>query len=139
MTKENYLFQGTREKAVREAQTVLDFMVPGKVRVYTEWCEDTNRWYMVGAYQSYMKLGEKMEVTAIVSDKREKMDRFYDADLFASFFKQRAAYMNASYYWQIEACKNNIHPAMFKEWRNEFKRTSSDVISYLDKDPELVK
>ncbi len=129
MTKENYLFQGTREKAVREAQAVLDFMVPGKVRVYTEWCEDTNRWYMVGAYQSYMKLGDKMEVTAIVSDKREKMDRFYDVSVFTHFFKQRTAFMNASYYWQIEACKNNVHPAAFKGWRDTFKRTTYDMVS----------
>ena len=129
MTKENYLFQGTREKAVREARTVLDFMVPGKVRVYTEWCEDTNRWYMVGAYQSYMKLGDKMEVTAIVSDKREKMDRFYDVSVFTHFFKQRTAYMNANYYWQIQARENNIHPAMFKEWFDSFKRTTSDMVS----------
>ena len=139
MTKENYLFQGTREKAVREAQRLVDQLVPGKVRVYTEWCDDTHAWYMVGAYQSYMKLGEKMEVTAIVSDKREKMDRYYDARVFAAFFKQRAAYMNANAYWQKQARENNVHPAMFKEWRNQFKRTSSDVISYLDKDPELVK
>ena len=137
MTKENYFFQGTREKAVRAVEAILDQVVPGKVRVYTEYCEEANAWYMVGAYQSYLNYAGKTQ--AVVSDKREKMDRYYDADIFTSFFKQRADYMNASYYWQIQARENGIHPAMFKQWRNEFKRTSSDVISYLDKDPELVK
>jgi len=47
MRKENYLFEATREKAVREAQAVVDFMVAGKVKVYCEWCEETNAWYMV--------------------------------------------------------------------------------------------
>ena len=93
MTKENYLFQGTREKAVREAQALVDQYVPGKVRVYCEWCEDTNRWYMVGAYQSH--IGYAGKVASVTSYKREKMDRYYDADLFAHFFKQRAAYMMA--------------------------------------------
>ena len=139
MTKENYLFLGTREKAVREAQNLVDQLVPGKVRVYTEWCDDTHAWYMVGAYQSYIDLGERKTPTYVTSFKTEKMDRYYDARVFAAFFKQRAAYMNANAYWQKQARENNIHPAMFKEWRNEFKRTSSDVISYLDKDPELVK
>ena len=137
MTKENYLFQGTREKAVREAQNLVDQYVPGKVRVYCEWVEEANAWYMIGAYQSYV--GYAGTVSGVTMEKREKMDRYYDADLFASFFKQRAAYMNANAYWQKQARENNVHPAMFKEWRNEFKRTSSDVISYLDKDPELVK
>ncbi len=133
MRKDQYLFRETREKAVREAQTLVDQYVPGKVKVYCEWCEDTNAWYMIGEYQSYMVHGRG------IGYKREKMDRYYDADLFAYFFKQRAAFMNASYYWQIQANDNNIHPAMFKEWFDSFKRTSSDMISYLDKDPELVK
>ena len=108
MTKENYLFQGTREKAVREAQAVVDFMVPGKVKVYCEWCEDTNRWYMVGAYQSYIEIGGK--VKTVTSYKTEKMDRYYDADVFAHFFKQRAAYMNASIEEQIAF---EGHPATY--------------------------
>ena len=129
MTKENYLFQGTREKAVREAQAVVDFMVPGKVKVYCEWCEDTNRWYMVGAYQSYIDLGERKTPTSVTSFKREKMDRYYDVSVFAAFFKQRTAYMNANYYWQLKARENNIHPAMFKEWFDSKKRTTSDMVS----------
>ena len=127
MTKENYLFQGTREKAVREAQAVVDFMVAGKVRVYCEWCEETNAWYMVGAYQSYIEIGGK--VKAVTSYKTEKMDRYYDVSVFAAFFKQRTAYMNANYYWQIQARENNIHPAMFKEWFDSKKRTTSDMVS----------
>ncbi len=125
---------------VRKAQDILDNIVPGKVKVSAEYCSETGCYHMIGEYNNYITIGKKKSVTACVSYKREKMDRwFVDADLFVSFFKQRAAYMNANYYWQIKAQENNIHPAMFKEWRNEFKRTSSDVISYLDKDPELVK
>ena len=98
----------TREKAVREAQTVLEFTVPGKVRVYCEWCEDTNRWYMVGAYQSYLNYAGKTQ--AVVSDKREKMDRYYDVSVFAHFFEQRKAYMNASPEEQIAF---EGHPATY--------------------------
>ena len=114
MTKENYLFQGTREKAVREAQTVLGFMVPGKVKVYCEWCEDTNRWYMVGAYQLHMniELGEKKTKTIASRTcyKREKMDRYYDVSVFAHFFEQRKAYMNASIEEQVSFTG---HPATY--------------------------
>ena len=108
MTKENYLFQGTREKAVREAQRLVDQYVPGKVRVYCEWVEEANAWYMVGAYQSWLNYAGRKE--AVVTDKREKMDRYYDADLFAHFFKQRAAYMNASIEEQIAF---EGHPATY--------------------------
>lgn len=117
----------TREKAVREAQAVLDFMVPGKVRVYTEYCDESRTWYMVGEYQSYLNYAGKPK--AVVTDKREKMDRYYDVSVFAAFFKQRTAYMNANYYWQLKARENNIHPAMFKEWFDSFKRTTSDMVS----------
>ena len=129
MTKENYLFQGTREKAVREAQAEVDQYVPGKVKVYCEWCEDTHAWHMIGAYQSYIDLGERKTPTYVTSFKREKMDRYYDARVFAAFFKQRTAYMNANYYWQLKARENNIHPAMFKEWFDSKKRTTSDMVS----------
>ena len=70
------------------------------------------------------------KVTGVTMEKREKMDRYYDVSVFAHFFKQRTAYMNASYYWQIQARENNIHPAMFKEWFDSKKRTSSDMITY---------
>ena len=93
MTKENYLFQGTREKAVREAQNLVDQYVPGKVRVYCEWVEEANAWYMIGAYQSYV--GYAGTVSGVTMEKREKMDRYYDVSVFTHFFKQRTAYMNA--------------------------------------------
>ena len=127
MRKDQYLFETTREKAVVKAQAMVDALVPNKVRVYTEYCDESRTWYMVGEYQSYLNYAGKPK--AVVTDKREKMDRYYDADLFASFFKQRAAYMNASYYWQIEARDNNIHPAMFKAWFDSKKRTTSDMVS----------
>ena len=127
MTKENYLFESTREKAVREAQAICDTYVPGKVRVYCEWVEEANAWYMVGEYQSYLNYAGKPK--AVVTDKREKMDRYYDVHVFTHFFTQRAAYMNANYYWQIQARENNIHPAMFKTWFDSKKRTTSDMVS----------
>ena len=67
----------TRERAVREAQTICDELVPGKVRVYDYYCDEANKWYLVGSYQSYMKLGEKQEVTACVTDWREEMDSHF--------------------------------------------------------------
>ncbi len=127
MRKDQYLFETTREKAVAKAQAIVDQYVPGKVRVYVEYCDTEFAWYMIGEYQSYVEYGGK--VKTVTSIKTEKMDRYYDADLFAHFFKQRAAYMNANYYWQIQARENNIHPAMFKEWFDSKKRTTSDMVS----------
>ena len=127
MRKENYLFEATREKAVREAQAVVDFMVPGKVKVYCEYCDESRTWYMVGEYYSYINYAGKPKGVGMY--KSEKMDRYYDVSVFAAFFKQRTAYMNASYYWQIQARENNIHPAMFKEWFDSKKRTTSDMVS----------
>jgi hypothetical protein len=122
---------------VQKAQTVVDSIVPGKVEVSAEYCSESRCYYIKGEYMNYINIGGK--TAPVASWKTEKMDRYYCVTLFASFFKQRAAYMNASAYWKAIAKENNVHPAMFKEWRNEFKRTSSDMISYLDKDPELVK
>ena len=127
MTKENYLFESTRTKAVNEAQAVVDFMVPGKVKVYCEYCDETKTWYMIGEYSSYINYAGKPKGVGMY--KSEKMDRYYDVSVFTAFFKQRAAYMNANYYWQIQARENNIHPAMFKEWRDSKKRTTSDMVS----------
>ena len=84
----------TREKAVREAQRLVDQYVPGKVRVYTEYCDESRAWYMKGAYSLYMDYAGK--VTGVTMEKTEKMDRYYSADLFTHFFKQRAEYMMAS-------------------------------------------
>ena len=113
---------------VQKAQTVVDSIVPGKVQVSAEYCSESRCYYMKGEYMNYINIGGK--TAPVASWKTEKMDRYYDTDLFVSFFKQRAAYMNASAYWKAKAKENNIHPAMFKEWRNEFKCTSSDIITY---------
>ena len=108
MTKENYLFESTREKAVREAQAVLEFMVPGKVKVYCEWVEEANAWYMIGEYSSYINYAGK--AAGVVMHKHEKMDRYYDVSVFTHFFKQRKAYMNASPEEQIAF---EGHPATY--------------------------
>ena len=108
MTKENYLFESTREKAVREAQAVLEFMVPGKVKVYCEWVEEANAWYMIGEYSSYINYAGK--AAGVVMHKHEKMDRYYDVSVFTHFFKQRTAYMNASPEEQIAF---EGHPATY--------------------------
>ena len=118
----------TREQAVRAAQAILDQVVPGKVQVSAEYCSESRCYYMKGEYMNYINIGGK--TAAVASWKTEKMDRYYDTGIFTHFFVQRADYMNASYYWQIQARENNIHPAMFKQWRNEFKCKQSDMITY---------
>jgi len=113
MTKE------TREREARNAVDLLDAIVPGKVRVYTEYCDETNAWYIVGAYQSYMELGEKKTVTAVTSFKREKMDRYYSVDVFMNFFKQRCKFMNAS---PEEQRAYEGHPAMYGGGTHSYTR-----------------
>ena len=108
MTKENYLFESTRTKAVNEAQNLVDQYVPGKVRVYTEYCDDTHTWYMIGEYSSYINYGGKPKGVGMY--KSEKMDRYYDVSVFTHFFKQRTAYMNASPEEQIAF---EGHPATY--------------------------
>ncbi len=118
MTKDNYLFETTREKAVVKAQAICDTYVPGKVRVYTEYCNDTNAWYMVGAYTLY-SLNEYGGIRPMTMYKREKMDRFYDAHIFTHFFSQRAAYMNAS---AEEQALFAGHPATYGMVSDSFAR-----------------
>jgi len=50
-------------------------------------------------------------------------------DLLVSFAVNRADFLNASYYWQAEAQQANVHPQMFKQWRADKKRTTSDMVS----------
>ena len=94
---------------VKKAQTLVDALVPGKVKVEAEWCDESRAYYMVGHYVHYMNYAGK--VTGVDFKKTEKMDRYYSADVFTGFFKQRAAYMNAS---AQEQMNHFGHPATFK-------------------------
>jgi hypothetical protein len=80
---------------VKKAQAMVDALVPGKVRVEAEWCDESRAYYMVGIYDQYISEPGNM-LTIVSSNKTEKMDRYYGTGRFAHFFAQRAAYMMAS-------------------------------------------
>jgi len=94
---------------VKTAQTLIDQVVPGKVRVEAEYCDESRAYYMVGHFdQWYNVIAGKL--TTICSSKTEKIDRYYCTDIFANFFTQRAAYMMAS---PEEQAAFQGHPATF--------------------------
>ena len=95
---------------VKTAQALIDQIVPGKVRVEAEYCDESRAYYMVGHFDQYYNVIEG-KLTAICSSKTEKMDRYYCTNIFANFFTQRAAYMMAS---PEEQAAFEGHPATFK-------------------------
>ena len=94
---------------VKTAQALIDLVVPGKVRVEAEYCDESRAYYMVGHFDQYYNVIEG-KLTAITSSKTEKIDRYYCSDIFANFFTQRAAYMMAS---PEEQAAFEGHPATF--------------------------
>tara|TARA_A100001201_G_scaffold122779_1_gene106671 strand:+ start:62 stop:436 length:375 start_codon:yes stop_codon:yes gene_type:complete len=114
------------------AQSHVDKIAPNKVKFTLEKNEQ-GRNELVMRYCHYRIDGELVWFT-----KTCRPDAL-EADLLINYIEKRADFLNANYYWQMKSQVANVHPQLFKQWRNEFKRTSSDVISYLDKDPELVK
>ena len=93
---------------VKKAQAVVDQLVPGKVRVAAHKYAEGGM-CMVGYYDTYRTEPGNM-LTIVPSSKMEKLDRFYSVDVFTAFFKQRAAYMNASSEDQASFLS---HPAMY--------------------------
>jgi hypothetical protein len=48
-------------------------------------------------------------------------------DIFMNFYEKRLPFLKASYHWQLEAVKNNVHPQMFKAWFDSKKVKASDM------------
>ena len=94
---------------VQKAQTILDKLVPGKVKVTSEYDSERRCNILIGEYDHHMLFDGKIHSSK--STWCEAMDRFYtDCMLFIGFFKQRAKYMNAS----IEEQRAfDGHPAMY--------------------------
>jgi hypothetical protein len=94
---------------VKTAQKQLDELVPGKVKVSTEYDYDRKCYILAGEYDMHMQFDGKVHSTK--STWTESIDRFYtDCKLFVGFFKQRAKFMNASIEEQIAF---DGHPATF--------------------------
>jgi len=89
-------------KEVKNAQKMLDKILPGLVRVAAHKDADGNGHVIVGYYND-PKYGDG-------SSKMERLDRFYSMDIFLSFFQQRKEYMLASKEDQLAF---NGHPAMY--------------------------
>ena len=92
---------------VNKAQSILDKIVPGKVKVSAEYDSDRRCNILVGSYLAYYDYAPNGGACTWT----ESMDRYYtDCDLFVSFFKQRAKFMNAS---KEEQMAFNGHPATY--------------------------
>ena len=95
---------------VQKAQTILDKLVPGKVKVTSEYDSERRCNILIGEYDHHTMLDGGKVITS-KSTWCESMDRFYtDCKLFIGFFEQRAKYMNASI---VEQAAYDGHPAMF--------------------------
>jgi len=87
---------------VIEAQSKLDEIVPGKVKVSLNYDPDTGTPILCGTYQD--RHGEWSHWT-------ERMDRYYtDCGLFLMFFKQRKRFMMAS---REEQLAFDGHPSQY--------------------------
>jgi|TARA_R100000084_G_C4624785_1_gene135162 hypothetical protein len=85
---------------IKKAQTILDKIVPNKVKVKAKYDSERRCHILIGEYDDYMQFDGK--VYSSKYEWIESMDRFYsDCKLFVAFFKQRAKYMNASKEEQI--------------------------------------
>jgi hypothetical protein len=94
---------------VQKAQTILDKLVPGKVKVTSEYDSERRCNILIGEYDHHMQFDGKIHSSK--STWCEAMDRFYtDCKLFVGFFEQRAKFMNAS---KEEQAAFEGHPAMF--------------------------
>ena len=94
---------------VQKAQTILDKLVPGKVKVTSEYDSERRCNILIGEYDHHMQFDGKIHSSK--STWCEAMDRFYtDCKLFIGFFEQRAKFMNAS---KEEQAAFEGHPAMF--------------------------
>ena len=94
---------------VQKAQTILDELVPGKVKVTSEYDSERRCNILIGEYDHHMQFDGKIHSSK--STWCEAMDRFYtDCNMFVGFFKQRAKFMNASIEEQIAF---DGHPATY--------------------------
>ena len=97
------------KQEVAIAQGMLDKIVPGKVKVTSEYDSERRCNILIGEYDHHMLFDGKIHSSK--STWCEAMDRFYtDCMLFVGFFKQRAKYMNASI---KEQAAFDGHPAMY--------------------------
>ena len=86
---------------VKNAQRMLDKILPGLVRVAAHKDADGNGHMIVGYYDD-PKYGS--------TSSSERLDRFYSMNIFLSFFQQRKEYMLASKEDQLAF---DGHPAMY--------------------------
>ena len=98
------------KQEVAIAQGMLDKIVPGKVKVTSEYDSERRCNILIGEYDHHTMF-ENGKIHSSKSTWCEAMDRFYtDCMLFIGFFKQRAKYMNASI---EEQAAFDGHPAMY--------------------------
>jgi len=110
---------------------VNNVVTEGKVKFKISKNEDTGRNEMRMEYSYYA--ADTSYVTSFKTAPlvRNNAVNEMQVDLLVSFAVNRADFLNASYYWQAEAQKANVHPQMFKQWRDGSKLAAKDAFRTL--------
>jgi|TARA_B110000211_G_scaffold169557_1_gene191282 hypothetical protein len=102
---------------VKETQSAIDEIVPGKVKVSVTHCDERNRYSITGDAELRMRVSYDYDPNMIIPAKAKLVKKqsqisedITDADLLISYYKQRADYMLAT---DEEVLAFKGHPAMF--------------------------
>tara|TARA_R110000787_G_scaffold280847_1_gene391812 strand:+ start:163 stop:534 length:372 start_codon:yes stop_codon:yes gene_type:complete len=104
---------------VKETQSAIDEIVPGKVKVSVTHCDERNRYSITGESELRMTISYDYDPNLIRPAKSKLMkslnvisENITDADLLISYYEQRAAHMMAT---DEEVLTFKGHPSQFKE------------------------
>jgi len=110
-----------------DAQNKVDqHVTPGKVKFTIE-KDALGRNEMVMRYTHYDVDGELFHGCKYTPLVRNNATNEMQVDLLVSFAVNRADFLNANYHWQAEAQKANVHPQMFKQWRDGNKVAKGEL------------
>ncbi len=109
---------------------VNNVVTEGKVKFTIEKNEQ-GRNEMVMRYTHYDVNGELFQGCKYTPLVRNNAVNEMQVDMLVSFAVNRADFLNANYHWQAEAQKANVHPQMFKQWRDGSKLAAKDAFRTL--------
>ena len=112
---------------VKETQSAIDEIVPGKVKVSVTHCDERNRYSITGDAELRMRVSYDYDPNMIIPAKA-RLEKCQDihteminsrepgeaALMFISYYKQRADYMLAT---DEEVLANPSHPSQFKKFQ----------------------
>ena len=81
---------------------------------------------MVMYYSYYNVAGDYVTSSKKATLSRDSRDNMFQVDLLIHFIRERADFLNATYYWQGRAQAANVHPQYFKQWFDGVKAGKSE-------------